>query len=564
MTGIIKTLDKSGETTNIQVEYLDSKHFPQNTLSEQLLKLYAYKYATNRPAVVITLDNPAFEFAIRYRNKLFSGIPIVFAGLNDYEPGMLLGEKGVTGVVEKQDFVGTVKLAQMLQPDLKEVVVLHDFTSSGLASRKAAEEQFVSLTSSIKLSYLPEMTIDEIVATVKTLKPGAVVLPFSYSRDKAGKVFTHSELAEILTKSSPVPVYGTKEERLGYGIIGGSLLEGNNHGAQAAELVLRILRGEKPDSIPVITEPRSLLKLDYSQLKKFRINPDKLPPNSEIVNRPESFYRQHAMITNVSAGIILFLAASLVYVIVANRRKIAAEEALVESERGKARVLEAANREMESFLYTISHDLQAPLRHITSYSDILLEEYHEKLDEQGGRYLSRLKQASTKMCGLINDILSLSRIGTAELYRTPCDVGKLAKDIFAELQAVESSRSVILTVSADMKANADRNLLTLALDHLIGNAWKYTVRAQQGEIYVGSKNDAGRVIFYIKDNGIGFDMQYAEKLFAPFQRLHADSEFEGAGVGLAIVQRIIIRHGGQVWAESKPGEGTTFFFTLES
>jgi len=553
ITGIIETLHKSGIETEIQIEHLDSKHFPQNALSEQLLKLYAFKYAAKKPDIVIALDNPAFGFAVK----------CLFAGLNDYAPEMLLGEKGVTGVVEKQDFVGTVKLALLLQPDLKEIVMLHDFTSSGLASRKEAEEQFTSLASSVKLSYLPEMTIDEIVATVKKLKPGTVVLPFSFSRDKAGKVLTHSELAKILSESSPVPVYGTKEERLGYGIIGGSLLGGINHGAQAAELVVRILRGENPDSIPVIKEPRSRFSFDYQQLKKFRISPDKLPPDSEIINRPESFYQQHATVINVSFTIILVLAASLAIVIIANRRKIAAEEALIESERGKARVLEAANREMESFLYTISHDLQAPLRHITSYSEILLDEYREKLDEQGVRYLSRLKQASTKMCGLINDILSLSRIAKAEIYRTPCDVGKLAKDVFDELQAVESSRAVVLTVSTAMKANADRSLLTLALDHLVGNAWKYTAKNPQGEIYVGSKNDAGRVIFYIKDNGVGFDMQYAEKLFAPFQRLHADSEFEGTGVGLATVQRIINRHGGQIWAESAPGEGTTFFFTLE-
>jgi signal transduction histidine kinase len=560
--GIIETLRKSGEKTELHLEYLDSKNFPKNEHFEELAALFAAKYIKNRPSLIITLDNPAFEFALKYRQKLFSGIPLVFAGLNDYEPGILVGEKSITGIVEKQDIVGTIKLAQILQPGLKKVVMLHDSTSSGRASRKDAEEQLYTFASSLQFSYLPEMTIDEITATLKKLEPGTIVLPFSYSRDKAGRVFTHSELAQILSENSPVPVYGTKEERLGYGIIGGSLLAGKSHGAEAADLVTRILHGENPDSIAVITAPRSRLLFDYRQLKRFGIKPDNLPSGSEIINRPTSFYQQNPIAYKSAITIILFLAASLGFVLYTNKRKIRAEEALVESERGKSRVLEAANREMESFLYTISHDLQAPLRHITSYSDILLEEYHDRLDVQGSLYLDRLKLASQKMIVLINDILSLSRIAKVEMYRTPFDLGKLATDIFAGLQGLEDSRSITMSVSGDMKVNADRKLLTLALDHLVGNAWKYSAKALQGVIHVGSLTDDGRVIYFIKDNGVGFDMQYAEKLFAPFQRLHADSEFEGAGVGLATVQRVINRHGGEIWAESKPGEGATFFFTL--
>lgn len=564
VAGISEILKKSWGKIELHIEFLDSKNFPDNEHFAQLQALFAVKYLSHKPSLVIILDNPAFEFAIKYRQKLFNGIPLVFAGLNDYTPAMLKGEKGVTGIVEKQDFVGTIKLAQTLQPGLKEVVMLHDATASGLASRKEAEEQFTTFNSTVKLSYLPEMTIDEISATLKKLEPGTIVLPFSYSRDKAGQIFNHSQLGQILSKNSPVPVYGTKEERLGYGIIGGSLLEGKSHGAVAAELATRILNGENPDAIPVITTPRSTFQFDYQQLLKFKINPDRLPPGSEIINKPPGFYQQHALVINVSTGIILLILASAAGLYIATRRTIRAEEALVEAERSKARVLAAANKEMESFLYTISHDLQAPLRHITSYSDILQEEYHHLLGEQGSRYLHRLKMASQKMTELINDILSLSRIAKVELYRTQFDLGLLASDILAGLQGQESSRDVTLTASTDMKVNADRKLMTLVLDHLIGNAWKFTANTRHGMIHIGTKTDAGRIVYFIKDNGVGFDMQYAEKLFAPFQRLHPEREFEGAGVGLSMVQRIINRHGGQIWAESKPGEGATFFFTLDS
>jgi len=563
LEGIIETLARSGLKPDLHVEYMDSKYYPKNEHFEQLSALLAVKYSKNRPTLLIVLDNPAFEFAVQYRQRLFSGIPIVFAGLNDYEPAMLKGDTGITGIVEKQDIIGTVKLAQALQPGLKEVVILHDLTSSGLASRKEAEEQLALIASAVIINSLPHMTIEDISATLKKLKPGTIVLPFSFSRDKSGKIFTHAELTEILSKSSAVPVYGTKEERLGYGIIGGSLLEGKAHGALGAELAVRILRGENPAAIPVVTEPKSRIMLDYQQLKRFRINQESIPAGSLIINRPEGFYSQHAAVINIAAGIILLLSASLAFVFFANRRRIRAEEALVDSERGKSRLLEAANSEMESFCYAVSHDLQAPLRHIHSYSCIIEEDYGSRLDAEGLRYLERLKSASTRMGELVNDLLTLSQISMGEIDRTEFDLDELAIQIFDELLIHESSRSIKMTVDKAVKVCADRKLVRVILDNLIGNAWKYTSKTPEALIQLGSRNEDGRVTYFISDNGAGFDMRYAEKLFAPFQRLHSENDFEGNGIGLATVQRIINRHGGQIRAESKPGEGATFFFTLQ-
>ncbi len=563
LDGIFETFAKSGLKPDIHVEFMDSKYFPKNEHFEQLRALFAVKYQKSKPALVITLDNPAFEFAILYRQKLFSGIPIVFAGLNDYEPAMLKGETGITGIVEKQDIIGTVNLAKAVQPELKEVVILHDFTSSGLASRKEAEEQLAPLASSVKFRYLPDMSIDEVSATLKELKPGSIVVPVSYSRDKSGRVFTHSELTEIISKSSAVPVYGTKEERLGYGIIGGSLLEGKTHGALGAGLAVRILHGEKSDAIPVVTEPQSRLMFDYRLLKRFKINPDRLPSGSELINNPPGIYSQHAVIINVAGTIILLLSVSLGFVLLANRRRIKAEADLVESERGKSRVLEAANREMESFCYAVSHDLQAPLRHIQSFSNIIVEECGSALGDQGLQYLERLQSASIRMGELINDLLILSQISKADINRTRFDLGELAMVVFDELLVHENSRDVQMTADKGINVYADRKLVRVILDNIVGNAWKYTSKTPAAKIHLGSRVEDGLVTYFIRDNGAGFDMQYAEKLFAPFQRLHTESEFEGNGVGLATVQRIINRHGGQIWADSRPGEGATFFFTLQ-
>lgn len=563
LDGVIETLAASGLKPEIHVEFMDSKNFPKNEHFEQLRTLFAVKYGKNRPSILIVLDNPAFEFAISYRKALFSSIPIVFVGLNDYEPALFKGEPDVTGLVEKQDMAGTVKLAKLIQPDLKEIVVLHDFTSSGLASRKEAEEQFATLSGDIKFRYLPDMTVEEIVATVKGLKPGTALFPFSYSRDFSGRIFTHAELAEILGNNSAVPVYGTKVERLGYGIIGGNLLEGKSHGTQGAALAVRILRGEKASALPVITEPKSRTMFDYNLIKKFKIKLDSLPPDSTIVNQPPGFYKEHALVINISGGIILLLSSSLAFIIYINGKRLAAEEALIMAERGKTRLLEAANSEMESFCYAVSHDLQAPLRHINSFSNILGEEYGDRLGAEGNGYLERMKGATVRMSNLIRDLLMLSQVARGELSRQEFDLGAVGRNIFDELQLHDKERVVKITIDQGMTVAADLKLIRVALDNLLRNAWKYTSKRVDAAIHLGFKNEDGRRIFFVADNGAGFDMQYAEKLFAPFQRLHSESEYEGSGVGLATVQRIVNRHGGHIRAEGVPDGGATFFFTLE-
>jgi signal transduction histidine kinase len=406
------------------------------------------------------------------------------------------------------------------------------------------------------------MPIDQVVSTIKGLQPGTALLAFSYSRDMSGKVFTHSELTTLLGKNSAVPVYGTKVERLGYGIIGGNMLEGVSHGSQGAAIAVRILRGEQASAIPVITEPKSNTMFDYNILKKFRIKLESLPPDSKIINRPQGFYSQHALVINIAAGIILLLGGSLAFVIVANRRRIAAEEALVKAERGRAELLEAANREMESFCYAVSHDLQTPLRHIHSFCSIIGEEYGTQLDQAGNHYLDRVMAATEKMSQLIRDLLMLSRVASGELVRQHFDLGKMAAEIIEELKQHDSDRTVTVTIDSDLGTNADMKLVRVLLDNLLSNAWKYTSKKTEARIHLGYRIVNGTREYFISDNGAGFDMTYLDKLFVPFQRLHSSSEFEGTGIGLATVQRIISRHGGYIHAEATPGEGATFRFTL--
>jgi PAS domain S-box-containing protein len=224
--------------------------------------------------------------------------------------------------------------------------------------------------------------------------------------------------------------------------------------------------------------------------------------------------------------------------------------------------LEAANKELEAFSYSVSHDLRAPLRSIDGFSQALLEDYHDKLDKNGKSHLLRVRNAAQRMGQLIDDVLDLSRIHRAEMSRVSVDLSSLANEVMEELRHAQPRNHVNVSIEPGMSAVGDPQLIRLFLQNLLENAWKFTSKHDQARIEVGSSETDGKKVFFVKDDGAGFDMAHADMLFAPFQRLHAQTEFPGTGIGLASVQRIIHRHGGRIWAESEVEKGATFFFTL--
>jgi len=225
--------------------------------------------------------------------------------------------------------------------------------------------------------------------------------------------------------------------------------------------------------------------------------------------------------------------------------------------------LEAANKEMEAFSYSVSHDLRAPLGSIDGFSQILMEDYLDKLDEDGRHFLSRIHLAAKRMGDLIDDLLELSKTSRSELTLRCFDLSRLCSEVAAVLADLHPEHRVELFIQPGMLVQADHHLMQVVLENLLGNAWKYTSKIETPRIEVGEMpGPDGERAFFIRDNGAGFDMAHANKLFTAFQRFHAATEFEGTGIGLAIVQRIIHRHRGRIWAEAEAGKGATFFFAL--
>jgi light-regulated signal transduction histidine kinase (bacteriophytochrome) len=220
------------------------------------------------------------------------------------------------------------------------------------------------------------------------------------------------------------------------------------------------------------------------------------------------------------------------------------------------------NKELEAFTYSVSHDLGAPLRSITGFARILAEEYQGRFDAQGSDYLARIQKNSEKMEERIKALLHLTKISRQELERTQVDLSRIASTIANDLREAHSSRSVEVVIAEGLTAYAAPGLLKVALSQLFENAWKFTLKTDNPRIEFGSIEQDGKTVYYVKDNGAGFDPNFSGKLFLPFRRLHSEQEFEGTGIGLAIVKRVVRRHGGKIWSEGKTNEGAAFFFTL--
>jgi len=249
------------------------------------------------------------------------------------------------------------------------------------------------------------------------------------------------------------------------------------------------------------------------------------------------------------------------------RKELETAEARAANELAQTRAalveeLERKNKELEAFSYSVSHDLRAPLRSIDGFSKVLLDQWADALDPKAKDYLGRVRASAQRMGELIDDLLELSRVGRAELRRGPTNLSEIARAVVAELRKREPDRQIEIDIQEGLVAEADRRLMHIVFENLLGNGWKFTAKTEQPRIEVGSSPSHDGTVYFVRDNGAGFDMAYGEKLFRPFQRLHSTTDYPGTGIGLATVHRIVDRHGGRVSSEGIVGHGATFYFTL--
>lgn len=328
MVGITELLREVAPGVSYSIEYLDCKHHPKQEQFEQLKELFQLKYSSRTIPVVIVADNPALDFALKYRSQLFPRSALVFCGVNNFKRELLKGQENITGLAEVLNAVDTVRMALRLHPKTKEVVVVHDYTSTGLATRREAEGQLKALQGAVSFRYLDNMTKYELTRLLRGLPENSLVLALAYNVFKGGEVMGHEEIARLLSTNAPVPVYGVHQERLGYGIVGGSLLSGRLHGEDAGRIALKILSGGRAADIPVELQPPTRVMFDYRQLSKFSIPLKALPEGSTVVNRPIPFISSHRHLVISTLLVIGILISGIIILWFNIYRREQVEEAL--------------------------------------------------------------------------------------------------------------------------------------------------------------------------------------------------------------------------------------------
>jgi len=552
----VEALQKARPSSEPIVEYLDCKFFPAMDHFGQLAALFARKFKTLRIPLIIAVDNPALDFALKYRDTIFPGTPIVFCGINGYTPDMIAGHGNVTGVAELLDVRGTVEMMLRVHPGTREIFVIHDYTSTGLATRRQAERELKGLTGRVAIRYMDNLNTAEMLHQVESLPPSSLVLALSYSRDSAGEVYDHARLAHLLGEHATVPVYAGHEERIGHGIIGGSLLGGKQHGAKAAEMALDILGGRDIATMPVYTGKTTRVMFDYNVLARFNIPLDRLPENSILVNRPESFYAKYTALVWSAVGIFtsLGIIIALLALNVAQKRRSARELA------AKAAELERTNTELQEFSMIAYHDLQEPLRVIGGFVQLLEKRYRGRLDQQADEYIALTVRNVNHMKQLFADLLRYLRLNRQDRVCGPNDAGDILNAVLSDLKRHIDGCGAQVTSDPLPTVFGDRSMLVLVMQNLLSNALKFS--SGPPRIHVTGQRQGDTHVIAVRDNGIGIAPEYRDKIFQIFRKLHNQNAYPGTGIGLALCKRAVELHGGRIWFESEPGRGSTFFFSL--
>lgn len=340
MSGLLSRLRAVYPQIDPFIDYLDAKRSSGERHAAVTRDYLLGKYKGRKIDLVVVLDNPAYELILQHRDELFPGVPVVFAGVNDFEPTRLHGIDGVTGVAELMDISGTLKIAMTLHSGIRKIFVVHDYTSSGMAVRKEMEACLAEFEQDLEFEFVPPVTFEELLARMNSLLPDSLGIILTFTTDKSGRSYPLAQSTQLIT-SAAVPVFATHQTRLGHGIIGGSLLSGEEHGQRAGDIAVRILRGESPDMIPVDLTGTSSAMFDYQQLARFGISIGDLPRDSLIVNLPESLFHRHKYLVLGTLGVIAVLSLVIIILSVTICRRRISENALRISETRYRRLHES-------------------------------------------------------------------------------------------------------------------------------------------------------------------------------------------------------------------------------
>jgi len=603
--GIEETLLADDPSIKIMVEFMDTKNFVSPEYYKSLEERLSLKYGKMKLDAVITSDDNAVNFALKHRESFFKGTPIIFCGVNNHNLPASHDFTNMAGVLEAPDMTGSIEAALRLDPDLKTIYIVIDETTSGKSLRADAERVINIFKDRIKLVWMQGLSMGELESQLAILPEQSAVLLATFSRDRLGQSFTFNETLSRMYKVCERPIYSLFDFYHGNGIVGGMLTSGKFQGIMAAELAIRVMNGEDPDTIPVILQKANRYMFDFAEMDRFDYTVESLPPESIVINVPEPIYEENKYEILAVAGLLLFMSAVIITLLANNRARKQAEAELEELNRYqetlidqrteeltlRSRELEIANYELKKLgdlktavLNTVSHDLRTPLTSVLGFCKIIDRDFKrfflpmcegvEELEGRGGRIRSNLniiEQEGERLTRLINDFLDLSKIESGRIAWNDVSVNpaELINQSVPVLEGYFSDSGVSLNI--DIRGDlplvvADPDRLLQVFNNLVGNAAKFT---EEGNVTVTAETtEGGWLKVEVSDTGVGIPTDEVGRIFEKFYQVCQDETAmeisRGSGMGLAISKRIVEHYGGEITADSTPNHGSSFTFTIPS
>ena len=550
-------------------EYFEFSRFPDENTAVSFRNYLKAKYANRTVDVVVASADAPLKFLLEYRTELFPGSPIVFVANDPPKADTLASGAGMTGIHYKNAYRETVDLALRLHPETKRVFVVSGSPQHDRRFEKLTQQELSGFTK-VEITYLTDLPLNELISRTRSLPPESVILyVWQQSLNQQGKLLESYEVLNQIAPGASAPIYGFGTVILGSGIVGGYLQGPEMNGAKAADLVDRILSGTSAREIPV-EQSQKVPMFDWRELRRWSVAESSLPPASIVRFKEFTFWELYKWQIVGVITLVILQSIFIAVLLVERRRRRRAKEALDQlnaelETRIEARTaaLNAKSRELETFAYSVAHDLKAPLRGIDGYSRILLEEYAASLDGEGRVFLQTIQDSTDEMNQLIDDLLAYSRLERRELKADRIELAPIVNGLVEEKKRESAEHPIDFVIDVNgATVLADASGLAQSLRNYLDNAIKFTRKVAEPRIEVGSEESADRCLLWVRDNGIGFDMQYHDRIFDIFQRLNVAEDYPGTGIGLAIVRKAMERMGGRAWAKSELGHGATFYLEI--
>lgn len=600
--GVSEVLATDSTSYKMYVEHMDTKNYFSPEYLELLKEQYRFKYNDVAFDAIIVSDDNAANFAVNNRS-LFNDAPIVFCGVNDLEFHKKHDLPNMTGILEFTDIRLTIEAALRLQPDLKRMYVVVDDTTTGQLSRKLINDILPDYRGRLDFAWIDKMSMSEVKKTISNLAQGSAVLLASFNRDRLGNWYTYTESITQLRSVTSVPIYGMWDFYLGRGIVGGMITSGYRQGVMAAEIALDIMNGRPASDIEVITQDSNQYMFDLKELESFELNPDLIPKNSVVINKPINLYERYRSQILIAGLLVLMMILFIFKLLASNRARRNVENELEEMNKyqeslieqrteelvQRSRELEMANHELKkvdnlktAVVNTVSHDLRTPLTSVLGFCKIIERDFikyfeplcvdHAELGERSERIrknLGIIESEGERLTRLINDFLDLSKIDAGDIAWN--DVSIDTNELFVQALPILEGYFTATAVKFHMDVDedlprivADPDRLLQVLNNLVGNAAKFTFH---GSVNLRvTTTEGGWLKATVSDTGMGIPEEELANIFDKFYQVTQSTSntniVRGSGMGLAISKRIVEHYGGMISAESKHDYGSSFTFII--